>query len=109
MVVSLDMRALDQVNPARIDDDETGAGAQTLLKARPKNRMRIGRIGADHDHNIRLVYRLEILRARRGAKVLEAEASRRVKKRAQVSMLLLPIRREPSLNREHFFVGAARS
>src|ERR1700722_13205102 len=53
MEVSLDMRALDQVDPARIDDDETGAGAQTLLEARAKYRMRVGWIGANDHHVIR--------------------------------------------------------
>ncbi len=67
VVVGLDMRALDQVDAARIDDDEPGAGAQSFLEARGKDRMGVGRIRS-HDHDdVRLLDGLEILRARRGA------------------------------------------
>ena len=54
MIVGLDVRALDQIDAARIDDDEAGAGAQALLQARGEDRMGVGRIGADHDHDVRL-------------------------------------------------------
>ena len=77
VIVGLDVRALDQIDAARIDDDETRARAQTFLEARRKDRMGIGRIGADDDHDVRLCDRLEILRAGRCAEGLgQTEAGR---------------------------------
>ena len=110
MIVGLDVRALDQIDAARIDDDETRAGAQALLQARGKNRMGVGRIGADHDHDVRLVDRLEILRAGRGAEGLrEPVAGRRVADaRAGVDVVVAEAGAHHLLNEEHFLVGAAR-
>jgi hypothetical protein len=42
----------DDIGAARIDDDQLGALAQPLLQARGKDRMAIGRVGADDDHDI---------------------------------------------------------
>ena len=70
MIVRLDMRASDEIDAARIDDDELRARAQALLQARGEDRMRVGRIGADDDDDVGLVDRLEILRAGRGAEGL---------------------------------------
>ena len=110
MIVRLDVRALDEVDAARIDDDETGAGAQALLQARGEYRMGVGRIGADHDHDIRLFDRLEILRAGGGAEGLrQAEAGRRVANaRASVDVVVAEPGANHLLNQEHFLVGAAR-
>ena len=110
MIVGLDVRALDQIDAARIDDDETGAGAQALLEARGKDRMGVGRIGADHDHDVRLFDRLEILRAGRGAVGLrQPEAGRRVADaRAGVDIVVAEPGANHLLNQEHFLVGAAR-
>src|SRR5580704_8369126 len=109
MIVGLDVRALDQIGAPGIDDNETRASAQAFLEARPKNRMGVGRIGADDDHNIRLVYRLEILRTRRGAEGFgEAEAGRRVANaRAGVDVVVAESGANHLLNEEHFLVGAA--
>ena len=110
MIVGLDVRALDEIDAAGIDDDETRAGAQALLHARAKNRMGVGRIGADHDHDIRFFDRLEILRAGRRAEGLrEAEAGRRVADaRAGVDVVVAESGANHLLNQEHFLVGAAR-
>ena len=110
MIVGLDVRALDQVDPARIDDDETGASAQPFLEARSKDRMGVGRIGADHDHDVRLCDRLEILRAGRCAVGLgKPEAGRRVANaRASVDIVVAESGANHLLNQEHFLVGAAR-
>ncbi len=110
MIVGLDVRALDQIDTARIDDDETSAGAQTFLEAGSENRMGVGRIGADDDHDIRLIDRLEILRAGRGAEGLgQAEAGRRVANaRAGVDVVVAESGANHLLNQEHFLVGAAR-
>ena len=54
MMVGLDVRAPHQIDAARVDDDEAGAGAQTFLEAGGEHRMGVGRIGADHDHDVRL-------------------------------------------------------
>ena len=110
MIVGLDVRALDQIDAARIDDDETRARAQTLLQARGEDRMGVGRIGADHDHDVRLVDRLEILRAGRGAEGLgQPEAGRRVANaRAGVDVVVAESGANHLLNQEHFLVGAAR-
>ena len=59
----LDVRALDQVDTARIDDDDLGALAQPLLHARTEHGIRIGRVGADEDHHVAFFDRIEVLRA----------------------------------------------
>ena len=92
MMVGLDVRAPDEIDAARIDDDEPRAGAQALLQARGEHRMGVGRIGADHEHDVRLVDRLEILRAGRRAD-RSCDRPKPVgewQTRAQVSILLLP-------------------
>ncbi len=70
MIVRLDMRRAHEVDAARIDDDELGALAQTLLHARGEHRMRVGRIGADDDDHVGVVDRVEILRSGRSAESL---------------------------------------
>ena len=110
MIVRLDVRALDEIDAAGIDDDETRARAQALLHAGAENRMSVGRIGADDDHDIRFVDGLEILRAGRGAEGLrQAEASRRMANaRAGVDVVVAEPGANHLLNQEHFLVGAAR-
>ena len=110
MIVGLDVRAPDQFDAARIDDDETRAGAQALLQARGKNRMGVGRIGADHDHDVRFIHRLEILRAGRSAEGLrQPVAGRRMANaRAGVDVVVAEPGANHLLNQEHFLVGAAR-
>ena len=110
MIVGLDVRALDQIDAARIDDDEARAGAQAFLEARRKDRMGVGRVGADHDHDVRLVDRLEVLRAGRSAEGLgQPVAGRRVANaRASVDIVVAESDANHLLNQEHFLVGAAR-
>ena len=43
------MRRAHEIDAARIDDDQLRSLAQPLLHARSEHRMRVGRIGADHD------------------------------------------------------------
>ncbi len=75
----VDMRRLHEVDTARVDDDQLRALAQTLLHARREDRMRVGRVGADHDDHVGLLDRDEILRAGGGAEGrLQAVAGRRV-------------------------------
>src|SRR6201999_2664971 len=62
VIIGLDVRALDQVGPARIDDNEARPGAQALLEARSKDWMSVGRVRPDDDDHVRLADGLEILR-----------------------------------------------
>ncbi len=52
MIRRLDMGRAHQVDLARIDDDQFRAFPQAPLHARREHRMRIGRIGADHHHDV---------------------------------------------------------
>ena len=42
MVIGLDVRRADQVDPARVDDDELGALAKPLLHPRGEHRVTVG-------------------------------------------------------------------
>ena len=88
---------LDEVDAARIDDDQPGArlaglAAQALLHARGEDRMAVGRIGADDEDDVAVFDAVEVLGAGRsaegGVQAVAPSASGRA--RAQVSMLLLP-------------------
>ena len=72
--------------------------------------MGVGRVRPDHDDDVRLVDRLEILRARRGAESLgKAKAGRRVADaRAGVDIVVAESGAHHLLDQEHFLVGAAR-
>ena len=65
-----DMRRLHQVDRPRVGDDQLGALPQPTLHLRSEDRMRVRRVGADDEHNVRFFDAVEILRARRGAKRL---------------------------------------
>ena len=70
VIIRLDMRRFNEINAARVSDNQLGPRAQALFHARGKNGMAVGRIRANHENNIRLFNRFEILRARRGAESL---------------------------------------
>jgi hypothetical protein len=79
MIVGLHMRRAHQIDPPRIDHDQPRALAQPLLHARGEDRMRVGRVGADHQDHVALLDRVEVLRARRCAECRpEAVAGRRM-------------------------------
>ena len=54
VIVGLDVRRAHEIDAARIDDDQLRAGAQPLLHPRGEDRMRVGRIGADHQDDVGL-------------------------------------------------------
>ena len=110
MVLRLDMRGADDVDAARIDHDQFGACAQTLLHARREHRMRIGRVGADDHHHVGVFDRIEILRAGRGAEGGgEAVAGRRMADAgAGIDIVVAEAGADQLLHQIGFFVGAAR-
>ena len=62
------MGASDQVNLAWVGDDQLGTSAQSALHARGKYGMRIGRVGANHQHHISVFHRFKGLGTGRCAK-----------------------------------------
>ena len=64
MMGGCDVRRAHEVDLARIDDDELCAFAQPRLHARAEDRVRVGRIGADHDDHVGLVDRVRNLACR---------------------------------------------
>ena len=101
----------DEVDPARIDDNQLGALAQTALHAAGEHRVAVSRIGADQQHDIGVHHAVEILRARRSAEGLaEAEAGRRVADaRAGVDIVGTEACADQLLHEEGFLVRAARA
>ena len=72
-----DVRPFDEVDAARIYHDERRARAQTALEARGEHGVRVGGVGADDEHDIRVRDRLEVLSAGGGAeRSLEPVAGR---------------------------------
>ena len=61
VILGLDMRTFHQISAARVDDDQFGTLAQTLLQTAGKDRVAVGRIGANDDHDIGLFNRIKIL------------------------------------------------
>ena len=110
MIVGLDVRLLTRSMRRGSMTMRRAPARRRFFMRDAKNRMRVGRIGADDDHDIRLVDRLEILRARRGAEGLrQAEAGRRVADaRAGVDVVVAEAGANHLLDQEHFLVGAAR-
>ena len=106
----LDMRRGDHVDAARIDDDQLGALAQPLLQPRGKDRMAVGRVGADDDDDIGVLDRIEILRAGRGAEGgAEAVAGRRMADAgAGIDIVVAEAGADQLLDEIGFFIGAAR-
>ena len=110
VVVGADVGRLDQIDAARIDDDQLRALAQAPLHARREHRVAIGRVGADHDDDIRSGHRLEILRAGGGAEgARQAIAGGRMADAgAGVDVVVLEGGADHLLHHEDFLVGAAR-
>ena len=110
MIVRLNVRALDQIDPARIDNDQPRALAQPPLHLRRENGMRVGGIGADHHDDVGLFHRIEILRSGRSAEsVLQAVArGRMADARAGIDVVIAERRADHLLHQIGFFVGAAR-
>jgi hypothetical protein len=63
VVGRLDVRAADQVDPARIGDDQPRTVTQPPLHPRREDGVRVGRVGADEQHHVGLVDRAEVLGA----------------------------------------------
>ena len=59
MVLRFDVRAADQINLARVSDDEFGAIAQTAFHAGRKHRVCIRGVGADDQQHIGVLHRFE--------------------------------------------------
>ncbi len=110
MMPRLDVRAPHEIDAARIGDDQLRAFAQTSLEPRREHRMCVGRIGADHDDDVGVIDRLEVLRAgRRAERLLESVAGRRMTNaRARVDVVVAERRADHLLHDEHFLVRAAR-
>ena len=110
VVGGADVRRLHEVDAARIGDDECSPLAQTALHARGEDRMAVRGVGADHQDDVGLGHRLEILGAGRGAEGgLEAVAGGGVADAgAGVDVVVAQRRAHQLLHQEHFLVGAAR-
>ena len=110
MEIGLDMRHLDEIDTARIDDDQPRAGAQPPFHARGENWMGVGRIGADDHDDVGFIDRIEILRAGGcSERRLEAVTGRRMADtRAGVDIAVAEARAHELLDEKHLFVGAAR-
>ena len=52
VVVRLDVRRFDEVDAARIEDDQPGALAQSPFHLRGEYRVALGRVGTDHDDDV---------------------------------------------------------
>ena len=110
MIVGRDMGRSDDVDPARIGDDQLRALAQALLHARSEDRVAVGRVRADDQDDVGLGDRLEVLRAGGGAqRRLQAIAGRRVADAgAGIDIVVAEGGADQLLDQEDFFVGAAR-
>ena len=109
VVRRLDVRAADQVDPARVGDDQLGALAQPPLHPRGEDGVGVGRVGADQQHHVGLVDRAEVLGAGGGAEgLLEAVAGGGVAHpRAGVDVVVAERRPHHLLDDVHLLVGAA--
>ena len=108
MMVGRDVRHADEIDLARVDDDQLRTLAQAPLHARGEHRMAVGRVGADHQDHVAFVDRIEILRAGRGAERRpQAVAGRRVADAgAGVDIVVAERGADQLLDDEHFLVGA---
>ena len=110
MMVGLDVWAPDQIDAARVDDDEAGARAKALLEAGGEDGMGVGRVGPDDNDHVGLVDRLKVLRAGRSPVCLrKSEAGRRVADAgAGVDIVVAEAHAHELLDQKHLFVRAAR-
>ncbi|MNO98092.1 hypothetical protein D3C76_898260 [compost metagenome] len=61
--VGAGVRRVDQVDTPWVDHDQPRPLAQATLELRAEHRVRIGGVGANHQHNVGLHHRVEALRA----------------------------------------------
>ena len=110
MISGLDMGRADHVDPPGIDDDQFRALAQPALHPAGEDRMAVRRVGADHDHHVGLLDRVEILGAGRGAEGgLQAVAGRRMADAgAGIDIVVAEAGADQFLDEEGLLVGAAR-
>ncbi len=110
VMARLDVRHAHEIDAARVDHDEPRAGAQPPLHLRGEDGVRVGRVGADHHHHVRVVDGVEVLGAgRRAEGGLEAVAGRRVAHaRARVDVVAAEGGAHHLLDEERLLVRAAR-
>ena len=70
VVRGCDVGGFHEVDAARVDDDEPGAGAKPALHAGGEDRVGVGRVGADDDDDVGVLHRGEVLGARGSAEGL---------------------------------------
>ena len=70
VVIGFHVGRFNQINGARINDDQLRPGPNPLFQATAKNRMGIGGVGPNDQNNIRVHHTVEGLGARRGAQSL---------------------------------------
>ena len=106
----LDVGRTDEIDAARIGDDQLRAGAQPLLHARGKDRVSVGGVGADQQDHVGLFDRGKILGAGRGAEgLLQAVAGGRMADAgAGVDVVVAEGGADHFLDDVDFFIGAAR-
>ena len=104
------MRRAEQVDFARVDDDQAGTLPQPFAQARAKDRVAVGRIGADDQRQIGILDRVKVMRPGRGAeRGLQPVAGRRMADPgAGVGVVVAKYRTRQLLDQIGFFVRAAR-
>ncbi len=110
MMRRLHVRRVDDIDAARIDDDQLRAFTDAALHSRTEHRVAVGRIRADHHDHVGFVDRGEGLRAGRFAeRGLQAVAGRRVAHAcAGVDVVVAERGAHELLYEIRFFVRAAR-
>jgi hypothetical protein len=108
MMVGPDMGRTDQIDGARIDDDEPRTLAHPSFEAGSEHRMGLARIGADHHDHVGQLDGLECLRPRRLAqRLLEAIAGRRVADAGTgINVVVAESRAHQLLHQIVLFIGA---
>ena len=103
------VRRLHQVDAPRVDDDESGALAQTALDAGGEHRVCVGGVRADHHDHVGAGHRFEVLRAGRCAQRLLETVSRGGVAHTGTSVDVVVAERGPHhlLHHVYFLVGAA--
>ncbi|OIQ88746.1 hypothetical protein GALL_293510 [mine drainage metagenome] len=108
VVGRLDVRAAHQVDATRVDDDQRGTLAQSLLHPGGEDRVPIGRVGTYQQDHVGLLDRSELLRARRGAEGLLQPIPRRgvAHPGAGVDVVVAEPRPDHLLHHKDLFVSA---
>jgi hypothetical protein len=105
----LDMRRTNEIDPARIDHDQSCTLAQPPLESRCKDGVCVGRVRPDHQHDIGMLDAIEILRA--GARpegCLQPVAGRRVAHTgAGIDVVAAKDGADHLLDEEGLLIGAA--